>query len=107
MSIHGEENGKITILRMGEQDFPDLIVEVDELIAIGRKLLIVDLTRVAYVNSMGLGILSSAIMRAASAQGDLVLIGVNPRVQKAFELMELEEHIRWYESEDQAIEALI
>lgn len=59
-------------------------------IAAGATGLIIDLSRVDFVDSFGLGVLVGALKRVAAAAGQLVLVLTEPRVLKVFEITGLD-----------------
>ncbi len=55
----------------------------------GENLLIVDLSKVRFIDSSGLGALLSGYKNAKFHQGSMVLAGLQPRVKSMFELTRL------------------
>lgn len=68
--------------------------------------LILDLSEVPYVDSAGLGLLVSAFVSRQKAGRKMILSGINPRVQKLFEITRVQELFLIFESPGDAIAAL-
>lgn len=73
-----------------------------ELVDQGERRLVLDLARVAYVDSSGLGALVASMKRARGAGGDIRLCGLVPHVRSIFELTRLVKIIAIHESTDDA-----
>jgi anti-sigma B factor antagonist len=67
---------------------------------------IVDLRDVPYVDSAGLGLLVSAFVTRQKAGRRMVLSGINPRVQKLFEITRVQDLFLIFSSPEEAIAAL-
>ena len=59
---------------------------LSEQLALGHKRLILDLAHVDFISSEGLRILVGAWQRARESKGNLVLVGVKPRI---FEMLQI------------------
>ena len=68
--------------------------------------LILDLTDVPYVDSAGLGLLVSAHVSRQKSGRSMVLSGINPRVQKLFEITRVGQLFLIFSSPDEAVVAL-
>jgi anti-sigma B factor antagonist len=67
---------------------------------------ILDLSEVPYVDSAGLGLLVSAFVSRQKAGRRMILSGINPRVQKLFEITRMQDLFLIFSSPDEAIAAL-
>jgi anti-anti-sigma factor len=67
---------------------------------------ILDLSEVPYVDSAGLGLLVSAFVSRQKAGRKMVLSGINPRVQKLFEITRVQDLFLIFDSPQEAIAAL-
>ena len=67
---------------------------------------ILDLSDVPYVDSAGLGLLVSAFVSRQKAGRRMVLSGINPRVQKLFEITRVQDLFLIFSSPEEAIAAL-
>ena len=70
------------------------------------SLIILDMKRVQFMDSAGLGALVSAHRTARVAAGDLVVVGLTPHVRTIFELVQLERVIRVFNDQAEALRAL-
>lgn len=68
--------------------------------------LILDLSDVPYVDSAGLGCLVSAFVSRQKAGRKMILSGINPRVQKLFEITRVQDLFLIFSSPEEAIAAL-
>jgi anti-sigma B factor antagonist len=85
---------------------PRLKVELHELIAEGRKRLVVNLDGIGFIDSAGLGVLVSCLRRCAAEDGDLRLAEVPAFCRSIFELTRLTRVFDVTESEQEALQAL-
>ncbi len=67
---------------------------------------ILDLSDVPYVDSAGLGMLVSAFVSRQKAGRKIILSGINPRVQKLFEITRVQDLFLIFSSPEEAIAAL-
>jgi anti-sigma B factor antagonist len=79
-----------------------LLKLVDE----GKTRLIVDLSRVTFMDSTGIGVLLNALRRASGRDGGLVLVCPTERVLRPFEVTGLAGHIRIVRSRAEALRGL-
>lgn len=91
MKISREDLGEITILRLqgilnGGTDSQDLRAMVKEVLSEGRHKLVVDMERVSWANSVGLGNLHFCYTAIKNSGGFLKLTNVNHRIQQVFEV---------------------
>jgi anti-anti-sigma factor len=69
-------------------------------------LVILDLSEVPYVDSAGLGLLVSAYVSRQKAGRKMILSGINPRVQKLFEVTRVSDLFLIFSTPEEAIAAL-
>ena len=67
------------------------------------EVLILDLEGVAFIDSMGLGLLISCLKRLREKNGRLVLSGASPRVEKILKLTQLDRVFERYPSRAEAL----
>ena len=72
---------------------PRLRQQVVSLIGGGRAQLVIDLSGVDFIDSVGLGVVVGALKRCRTHGGDLMVAGAVPRVRALFEITRLDEII--------------
>jgi anti-sigma B factor antagonist len=102
-----EHREQIAICRLtGELDAgaaTDLVAVLDREIDAGVHRLVVDLARVGYIDSSGLGALVKVLKKARSAGGDVRLVGPGPDVRKVLELTRLDRIFEISRTTDDAV----
>lgn len=93
-----EPKGKI----MGGPDATVLHDQLHEFIKQGKRKVIIDLGKVDWMNSTGLGILISALSTLKSNQGELKLANVTDKIQSLLTITKLVTVFESYDSVDQA-----
>ena len=83
----------------------ELANQLTQLFDAGRRIVMVDLTAVTFLDSTGLGTLVAARNRAEEAGGQLPVIGSGDRVMKLFRITGLEDVFEIYPSIDAAVTA--
>ncbi len=108
-AIHSAPRGAWTVVAVtGELELataPRLRQEVVSLVGDGRVYIVLDLDGVDFIDSIGLGVVVSALKRVRSRDGQLVVAGAGPRVRSLFELTRLDEIIELHDSVDAALQA--
>jgi anti-sigma B factor antagonist len=82
-------NGYVVVSVEGEIDVytaPQLRERLIELIDQGYYRIVVDLSRVEFLDSTGLGVLVGGLKRSRGHDGDLALVCSHPRIMKVFEV---------------------
>jgi anti-sigma B factor antagonist len=85
---------------------PELKEKTSQVIDGGRPRVIVDLSRVTFLDSTGLGILVGALKRIRAARGSLTLVVTDYDIERLFELTGLDGTFTIYRSRDEALERL-
>ena len=85
---------------------PEAREEIKELLQSGRARMIIDLTRVRFIDSSGLSVLVTAHKAVASANGEVVLLGPTPEVRSLLELTRLHRLFRVFETVESAVAGL-
>ena len=93
-----EPKGKI----MGGPDATLLHDQLHEYIKQGKKRVIIDLSKVDWMNSTGLGILISALTTLKKNQGELKLANVTDKIQSLLTITKLVTVFETYDSVDLA-----
>lgn len=81
---------------------PQLKQEIVKLAEGGVKHLIINLSKVEYLDSTGLGVLIGALKRLREAGGNLVLVGPALRILRIFEITGLDKIFDIYATEEDA-----
>ena len=77
-----------------------------EQVANGRKKVILDMTRVKYVDSLGIGQIAGGYTYLQDIGGSLVLARTNDKIKELLRLTGLQNHIKTYETVEAALQDL-
>ena len=107
--IELDQEGPASILRI-EGDVTsgseaDLTAAYGLAVANGAKAVILDFSKLAYMNSGGIGLLVTLLVRANRQKQKLLACGLNDHYKQIFELTRLDEAIRIHDSEAAALVA--
>lgn len=72
----------------------------------GSTRVIIDLSRVGFMDSTGLGVLVGALKRLRAARAELLLVVTDYDIERLFELTGLDRTFKMYRSRDDALEDL-
>jgi anti-sigma B factor antagonist len=100
--------GRTVLEVAGEIDVytaPQLRERLIALVDDGARLVIVDLSRVDFLDSTGLGVLVGGLKRLRSVGGELVLVCSHERLLKIFRITGLDRVFTLYASVDEAVNA--
>ena len=108
MKVHTEHSGGVSIVRIGETRlmYPilgDFSSAVGDLVAAGRREILVDLTPVTYVDSATIGCLMDLYRQVTTAGGRLKLSGVQKRVETMLTLTGAQNFIEIHADEPTAL----
>lgn len=108
MNITTEEiNGTIVINldeeRLDAHNSGELKVVMQQLFESGRQSLLIDLQKVRFIDSSGLGALVSGFKNATTNQGTLKLSSLQPQVKSMFELTRLHRVFEIFATRDDAL----
>lgn len=78
---------------------------VDKVLSAGSSKILLNLTEVPIIDSMGIGEIIRAFKKVDNAGGKLKLVGVTDRVYGALQITQLLSLIESFKSEDEAIES--
>lgn len=96
-----ELEGEIDIY--SSSDVKDTIInQIDS----GAKNIIIDLDKVYYIDSSGIGAFISSLAAIKKINGKMFIIRVTDAVKKVFELTKLTNFFKMYKDEESAIKAL-
>ena len=94
-------NGMLTI--GSDQEFSDTF---QKQITRGRQKIILDMTKVKYIDSLGIGQIAGGYTKLKEINGKLVLARTNEKIQELLRLTGLQNHIKTYPTVDEAIQDL-
>ena len=84
------ESGPVVVTVSGRlvlgKDAERLETTVNDLLQKNQKRLVLDLTSLEYADSSGIGTFVSCISAARKAGGEVSMAGVNPRIQRLFQI---------------------
>lgn len=103
-------NGEIAIIEVrgsltGDEETDQFREEVADFVEQGNKSLIIDLQRVNYMNSLGLGAIISAHASFKKNEGEIKLVGVSKNIQNLFTITRLISIFDVQESVDDAVQS--
>ncbi len=109
MEISRRQNGDVVILDVnGEIDLynaPEIKDTINKLIEEKKYNVVINLDKVSYIDSSGIGALISSLSNLKKYQGGLKICNVSGSVRKVFELTKLTSFFEIYDSEQEAISA--
>lgn len=85
---------------------PQLKQQLVRLLESDTKELVVDLTKVDYLDSTALGVLIGGLRRMRERDGNMVLVCPSPRILRVFEITGLDKIFEIYNSLDDAAESM-
>jgi anti-sigma B factor antagonist len=107
MEINQRETNDIVILDItGEIDLynaPEIKDIINKLVEEQKYNVIINLEKVTYIDSSGIGALISSLSNLKKYQGGLKIINVFASVRKVFELTKLTSFFEIFDSEDEAL----
>ena len=101
-----QEGGVAVVSAAGEIDVftaPDLDAHLASLQSSGSTNLVVDLTRVAFLDSTGLGVLVKALKRARDVRGWIRLVVTTDRIRKIFDITGLDASMPIFDTVEAAV----
>ncbi|MBI1804794.1 MAG: STAS domain-containing protein [Ignavibacteriae bacterium] len=106
------QSGRIAIIELkgslvGDRDTDTLRDTVADFIEQGNKCLVIDLQRVNYMNSSGIGALIAAHASYARNAGQVRLVGISKNVQNLFVITKLIDTFEVFDSMDDAIQSFV
>jgi anti-sigma B factor antagonist len=108
MNFTTESHGPITVIAldgnlMGGPDASALNGNLHDLLAAGKKQVVLDLTRVQFINSSGLGLLIGGVNAIRAGGGTLKLAGASEKILALIKITKLE---RVFETHHSVADAL-
>ena len=107
MSVKEKITGDIAVLivsgkLMGGEETKEVHEKAKSLIADGIKKIVIDLSKVKWLNSSGLGMLISCLTSVQNSEGTLKIAGATDKVNSLFMITKLITVFDTYESVDRA-----
>ncbi len=90
---------------MGGDETKEVHEKVKSLIEEGHKKFVIDLSKVKWLNSTGLGVLISCLTSVQNAEGDLKISGATEKVKSLFIMTKLITVFDSYPNVDEAVAA--
>jgi anti-sigma B factor antagonist len=85
---------------------PQLKQQMISLLESGAKELVVDLTKVDYLDSTALGVLIGGLKRMRERDGNMVLVCPSPRIRRVFEITGLDKIFEIFNTPEDATESM-
>ena len=110
MDFKTEKVGDITIVRLEDgkllyDNLEPLNKGLYDLINKGNVHLVLNLSKISYIDSFSVGFLMDVYRRLANQKGRIVLAGVQPRVKNILALTRVDEVIPIYKTAEEATES--
>jgi anti-sigma B factor antagonist len=110
MQLEDREEGNVLIVkilnqRLDVQGVTDFKEKMAEYISNGRRLIVLNISDVEFVDSSGLGAMVS-VLKLLGVDGRLVVCATREPVMRMFKLTRMNKVFNMYERERQAIDAL-
>ena len=108
MNIKEKMHGDVAVVAlkgnlMGEPDTTDVREKIYSLLQDDVKKVVLDLGKVKWINSSGLGALIAAMTSIKNKGGDLRLANVTEKVESVFMITQLIKVFKTYETVDRAV----
>jgi len=108
MNIKEKMHGDVAVVSlkgnlMGEPDTTDVRQKVYSLLQDDVKKIVLDLGKVKWINSSGLGALIAAMTSVKNKDGELRLANVTEKVESVFMITQLIKVFKTYETVDRAV----
>lgn len=108
MTIKEKMYGDVAVLSlkgnlMGDPDTTDVRDKIYSLLQDDVKKIILDMSKVKWINSSGLGTLIAAMTSVKNKGGDMKLAGVTEKVESLFMITQLIKVFKTYENVDRAL----
>ena len=90
---------------MGGTDFDTFRTVIDKAIENEQVNVVIDMTKVTWMNSSGLGMMISALTSLRSSGGDIRLANMSERLRRPMEITKLDSVFREFSSVEQAVKS--
>ncbi len=111
MTFGEKQLGSVTVIELngdvlGGPDANELHSKLRDLLNEGKKNIVIDLVKVEYMNSSGLGMMTSMLSTVKSAGGNLALANPAERIKSLLTITKLNQLFKTFDDIDQAIASL-
>ena len=110
MQIFQENINSIVVIRIeGDIDLysaPELRQKFEDAVLSGNKKIIVNMEKVSYLDSSGIGVIIFGLTFIQKSHGELVLVKINNSVLKLFDLSKITTFFNIYSTEEEALDSL-
>ncbi len=107
MRISIEKNAEVTIVALeGDIDAgtsPELKSRLDHLLSGGSRNFVIDMSAVRFIDSSAIATLVHLFKRVRIGDGDVRISGLQPRIQRLFELTRLQRVFDTFEDRESAV----
>ncbi|MGQ9631459.1 MAG: STAS domain-containing protein [bacterium] len=107
MEINIGSKGDFAVIELaGEVDVSNAVKIKDtirDLVGDDKIKIVMDFSRVSYIDSFGIGVLVSSLMTIKKGNGTMRLANINENIRKIFELTKLQKFFDIYGNVDEAI----
>ena len=69
----------------------------------GKHRMVLDMAGVSYINSAGLRTLADVLTQNRAHEGDVVLVSLNPKVERVFKIIGFDRFFEIYDTVDRAV----
>jgi len=111
MQINEKIQGDVLILApegelMGGDEMQVFLDRIYEAIRSGQVYVVVDMGKVNWMNSSGLGMIMAALTTLRGSEGDLSLANISDRVKRPVEVTKLNSVIQIFDTVDEAVQKM-
>lgn len=111
MRYEHEHQGEITVVRVMEAkltsvEAPEMKTAFLQLITEGKRILVLNLQDVQYMDSTGLGACLFGLRQADANDKEVVFCGLNPRIQSLIHIAQLDAILEIYDTEAEAVKEI-
>ena len=91
--------------RIDTQGAVDMELALQSAVAAGKHKMVLDMAEVRYISSAGLRTLADVLTRNQDAGGDLMLVALNPKVLRVFQIIGFDKFFAIHDTVDAAVAA--
>ena len=107
MEIIVKEIDDIRIVKItGEIDMSNTAQIKEKFLDVPVSKFVIDMTDVSYIDSSGIGTLLSIYKNTKARSGNLVVVGLNPRLKKLFDMLGLSKILKTVDDVDEGLKEL-